>query len=59
MKKITWGDYMEGKIIFTSKEDEKACVEHWKNNNELTVDEYGRVYNEGNQYVADIEVKDE
>lgn len=59
MKKLNWGDYMEGEIIFVSKEDEEICKKHWKDNNQLTVDTYGRVYNEGGQYIADIEVKDE
>lgn len=59
-KKLTWGDYQEGRIKFMLKEDEKRCIKHLKNNNELSVDEFGRVYNEGGEYIADVEfTKDE
>lgn len=52
--KLDHGKYMEGEIEFVSKADEEACVQCWNESIEMTVDEYGRVFNEGGQYVADV-----
>ncbi|MDO4690147.1 MAG: hypothetical protein Q4A58_02495 [Fusobacterium sp.] len=54
MKKLSYLDYEEGIIKFSSKEDEEICLKHWKDENKLSVDEFGRVYNEGGQYIADV-----
>lgn len=54
MKKISWADFMAGEFIFLEASDEKRCIQFWEDDNELTVDDYGRVYNEGGQYVADV-----
>ena len=36
-----------------SEEDNKAIMEHLENGIELTVDETGRVWNSGGQWIAD------
>lgn len=59
MKKLSYFDYEEGLIKFSSKEDEEICLKHWKDENELSVDEYGRVFNEGGEYIADVEFREE
>lgn len=56
MKTLDYGDYMEGEIEFVSKEDEEACLQCWNEQIEMTIDEYGRVYNEGGIYIADIKI---
>lgn len=56
MKTLDYGDYMEGEIEFFSKEDEEACLQCWNEQIEMTIDEYGRVYNEGGIYIADIKI---
>ena len=35
--------------------DNKAIMEAVENEIELTIDEFGRVYNEGGEYIADAE----
>ncbi|EGR53923.1 MULTISPECIES: hypothetical protein [Fusobacterium] len=57
MERLDYADYMEGEIVFNSKADEEACLQCWNEQNELSVDEYGRVYNEGGIYIADIKIK--
>ncbi|EFS20863.1 hypothetical protein FSBG_00360 [Fusobacterium gonidiaformans 3-1-5R] len=57
MEKLDYGDYMDGEIVFNSKADEKACLQCWNEGIEIRVDEYGRVYNEGGIYIADIKIK--
>lgn len=57
MNILDYGMYMEGEIEFASKADEEACLQHWNDQNELSVDEHGRVYNEGGIYIADIKIK--
>lgn len=54
MKKFTYADYMSGEIKI-KKEDEQIVLKHFKEQNEMKIDEYGRIYNEGGQYIADIE----
>jgi hypothetical protein fuD12_05778 len=39
---------------YKTEEDRAACEKAWDNEIELVVDEYGRVYNEGGQYIADV-----
>lgn len=36
-----------------TEEDNKAILNCYEQNNEMTIDEYNRVYNEGGQYIAD------
>ena len=43
---------------YKTEEDRKACEDAWNNEIELRVDEYGRVYNEGGQYIADVEYQE-
>lgn len=45
---------MNDEFQFLSLEDEKICMQYWVDKNELTVDDYGRVFNEGGEYVADV-----
>lgn len=54
MKKIGYADFMNDEFQFLSLEDEKICMQYWVDKNELTVDDYGRVFNEGGEYVADV-----
>lgn len=51
MRKIL--EYWDIKL-FASKEDENACEEYWGMEIELYVDEYGCVWNEGGQYIANV-----
>ena len=39
---------------YKTEEDKIVCEKAWDNEIELKVDEYGRVYNEGGQYIADV-----
>ncbi|WP_187105718.1 hypothetical protein [Fusobacterium necrophorum] len=57
MKKLDYGKYMEGEISFLTKADEEACLQHWNDQNELTVDEFGRVFNEAGIWIASIKIK--
>ena len=50
MKKLNYWNVKE----YKSEEDKIACEKAWDNEIELKVDEYGRVYNEGGQYIADV-----
>lgn len=43
---------------YKTEEDKIACEKAWDNEIELVVDEYGRVYNEGGQYIADVEYQE-
>lgn len=52
MKKL---HYYEVKS-FASKEDEKTCNKNWDKEIKLYVDEYNRVWTEGGQYIADVEL---
>lgn len=54
MNILNYGDYMEGEISFLSKADEEACLQCWNEKNELTVDEFGRVFNEAGVWIANI-----
>ncbi|MBR8733161.1 hypothetical protein IX329_000734 [Fusobacterium necrophorum] len=56
MNILSYSDYMQGFIAFISKEDEMTCLEHWGSQNEMTVDDFGRVYNEGGIYIANIKI---
>ncbi len=38
-----------------SEDDNKIMLDTNKNGIEMTIDEFGRVYNEGGQYIADAE----
>lgn len=53
--KLNYADYMVDKFNFATQEDERRCLECWEKNIELTVDEFGRVYNEAGTYIADVE----
>ncbi|WP_339980422.1 hypothetical protein [Fusobacterium necrophorum] len=57
MKKLDYGKYMEGEISFLTKADEEACVRCWNEQIEMTVDEYGRVFNEAGVWIANIKVE--
>lgn len=54
MKKLSYADYMNDEFDLVSQEDEKKCLECWNNGVELTVDDFGRVFNEAGVYIADI-----
>lgn len=54
MKKLSYVDYMNDEFDLVSQEDEKKCLECWNNGVELTVDDFGRVFNEAGVYIADI-----
>lgn len=43
---------------YKTEEDKIACEKAWNNEIELKIDEYGRVYNEGGQYIADVEYQE-
>lgn len=43
---------------YKTEEDKIACEKAWDNEIELVVDKYGRVYNEGGQYIADVEYQE-
>ena len=43
---------------YKTEEDRAACEKAWDNEIELNVDENGRVYNEGGQYIADVEYQE-
>ena len=43
---------------YKTEEDRVAREKAWDNEIELLVDEYGRVYNEGGQYIADVEYQE-
>jgi len=53
MKKLIYADYVKG-VIQIKEEDKKVVEKHFEEEIEMTIDEYGRVYNEGGQYIADI-----
>ena len=55
MKKLNYADYMEGNINI-KKEDQKTVLEYFNDNNELTYDEHGKIYNEAGIYIADLEI---
>lgn len=55
MKKLSYADYMNDEFSFLTKEDERKCLECWEQDIELTVDNFGKVYNEGGLYIADVE----
>lgn len=54
MKKLNYWNVKE----YKTEEDKIACEKAWDNEVELVVDEYGRVYNEGGQYIADVEYQE-
>lgn len=43
---------------FGTKEDEKICNEMWEKEINLEIDEYGRVYDEADRYIADAEYQE-
>ena len=43
---------------YKTEEDKVACEKAWDNEIVLKIDEYGRVYNEGGQYIADVEYQE-
>ena len=55
MKKLNYGDYMNDEFNFSSQEDERKCLDCWGQGIELSVDDFGRVYNEAGTYIADVE----
>jgi len=54
MKKLNYWNVKE----YASKEDEKACEDAWNKEIELRIDEYGRVYDESDRYIADVEYQE-
>lgn len=54
MKKLHYYDYKEDNFQFASNEDREAVFEAWDDDIVLYYDEFGRVFNEGGQYIADI-----
>ena len=54
MKKLNYWNVKE----YKSEEDRAACEKAGDNEIELVVDQYGRVYNEGGQYIADVEYQE-
>ena len=54
MKKLNYWNVKE----YKSEEDRAACEKAWDNEIELVVDQYGRVYNEGGQYIANVEYQE-
>ena len=43
---------------YAKTKDKTACEQAWDNEIELVVDEYGRVYDEAGQYIADVEYQE-
>ena len=43
---------------YATKEDQAACEQAWDKEIELRVDEYGRVYDESDRYIADVEYQE-
>lgn len=54
MKKLT-NSMLENSEVIIKKDDLGIVLEHFDNQIELTIDKYGKVWNEGGQYVADLE----
>lgn len=42
-----------------TEQDNKVITEQWQQEIELFIDEFGRVYNEGGQYIADAKEVEE
>ena len=55
MKKLNYWDIKS----YASKEDEKACNKCWDDEIKLYVDDFGRVWNEGGVYIADVTLLEE
>ena len=55
MKKLNYYDVKE----YNTEADKKACNEAWDKEIELYVDEIGRVWSEGGQYIADVTLLEE
>lgn len=47
------------KMVGLTEDDNKIILEHNAKQIEMTVDELGRVYNEGGQYIADAKEAEE
>lgn len=58
MKKLDYGKYMEGEISFLTKADEQVCLQCWNEGIEMSVDEYGRVFNEADIWIANVKMED-
>lgn len=56
--KLDYREYMEGEIVFNSKADEEACLQCWNEGIEMSVDEYGRVFNEADIWIANVKMED-
>lgn len=54
MKKLNYADYMNDEFVFVNQEDEKKCLECWKQGKELTIDNLDRTFDEVGVYIADI-----
>lgn len=54
MKQLSYADYMQGDIVI-KKEDEDVVIQNFKENIEMTYDEFGRVFDEAETYIADLE----
>ena len=54
MNKINWFDIGD-RIIINDKEDMKRVQFCIKNQIDMFIDEYNRIWNEGGQYIADCE----
>lgn len=50
MKKLNYWNVKE----YMSEKDKKACEDAWVKEIELRVDEYGRVFDEADTYIADV-----
>lgn len=50
MKKLEYWNVKE----YASEEDRRACEKSWDNEIELKTDKFGRVFDEGGTYIADI-----
>lgn len=54
MKKLNYWNVKE----YKTESDRKACEDAWDREIELKVDDYGRVFDEGGIYIADVEYQE-
>ena len=54
MKKLNYWNVKK----YKTKEDKIACEKSWKKGIELVVDEFGRVFDESDKYIADVEYQE-
>ena len=59
MRKLTWDLIETGEIIVNDTEDMARINKCFEAEIEMIIDENNRIWNEGGQYIADIEANEE